>query len=496
MICAVGRLVSWLIRWMSLRRSVPGVALAEVLGVQEPRFRWQPESVANSAADAAELCAQLGMPLDPWQVIALETMLGEQPDGRWSAFECALIVARQNGKGGVLEARELAGLFLFGERLIIHSAHEFSTAAEAFIRMKNLIDGTDWLRKRVKKVSNSHGAEGFELMSGQRLSYRTRTAGGGRGFSGDLVILDEAQNLNSRQLAALMPTLSARPNPQLVYTGTVAPDAAVLHRLVERGRRGGEDHLAYAEWSADEDADPADPRTWAQANPAMPVRIAVDYVEAEQQSMPELEFSMERLSIWPEVMALGSVIPVDLWASCEDLTGEMPEDVPVAFGVAVSPGRDWASVGVAGVRPDGTTYVEVVEHAQGTDWLLPYLVGLVERNSPQCVVVDQAGPAATLMAAMVAAKLPVRVTDTTAYKAACAGFADAVKAERIRHRGQQPLTDAAVGVREHRVGDSWVYARRDSGVVISPLEAVTLAVWGLTPDKPQKEFFMQDLNAL
>lgn len=448
--------------------------------------------MSNSAAEAVDLLDQVGMPLDPWQQIALDVMLGERADGKWSAFEFGLIVARQNGKGGVLEARELAGLFLFGEQLIIHSAHEFATAAEAFRRMKNLIDGTAWLSKRVKKVMNSHGSEGFELMSGQRLSYRTRTAGGGRGFSGDVVILDEAQKLDAGQLAALMPTLSARPNPQLIYTGTVTPDAAILRRIVERGRKGGEAHLAFAEWSAPEGSDPADPAAWAQANPALSIRISPDYVAAEQASLPALEFSMERLSIWPDVTQLGSVISVESWSQCGE-SDATPHTGSVSVGVAISPGRDWASVGVAAHRPDGTTYVELIKHEPGTDWLIPYLVGLTERRQPVALVVDQAGPAGTLLAAMGAAGLTVRVTDTTAYKAACGGFVDSVKYARIRHREQTPLTTAAVGVTEHRLGDAFVYERRNSAVLVSPLEAVTLAVWGLTPEPRKKEFSMVNL---
>ena len=99
-----------------------------------------------------------------------------------------------------------------------------------------------------------------------------------------------------------------------------------------------------------------------------------------------------------------------------------------------------------------------------------------------------------MLAGFIGAGLTVRVTDTTAYKAACSQFVDAVKYQKIVHRGQQPLTDAAFGVKEHRVGDSWVYARRDSGVIVAPLEAVTLAVWALTPEPAKKEFFMMNLN--
>ena len=65
----------------------------------------------------------MGLHLDPWQQLVLEGACGERADGKWSAFEVAVISPRQNGKNGILEAREIAGLCLFGEQLILHSAH-------------------------------------------------------------------------------------------------------------------------------------------------------------------------------------------------------------------------------------------------------------------------------------------------------------------------------------------------------------------------------------
>ena len=116
-----------------------------------------------------------------------------------------------------IEARELAGLFLLGERLIIHSAHQFDTSLEAFRRLETLIEGSDELSRRVKKATHSHGEEGIELLNGQRIRFRTRTKGGGRGFTGDCLILDEAMVLSEAFYGALLPTLSARSmtaNPQ------------------------------------------------------------------------------------------------------------------------------------------------------------------------------------------------------------------------------------------------------------------------------------------
>src|SRR5690606_25094336 len=146
-------------------------------GVQTPRISLIPEYESSAGREAIELAAAAGLVLDPWQQYCLIHGLGERGDGKWAAFECAIVVSRQNGKGGIFEARCLAGLYLFGEQLILYSAHEFKTAQEMFLRIQNLIDNTDWLRRRVKRIRTSHGEEGIELLTGQRLRFVARSTG-------------------------------------------------------------------------------------------------------------------------------------------------------------------------------------------------------------------------------------------------------------------------------------------------------------------------------
>jgi hypothetical protein len=162
----------------------------------------------------------------------LEHALGQQADGSWSAPEVALVVPRQCGKSLVLAVRELFGLFVLGERLIFHSAHEFTTSLESFRLLLELIDADDELSGQVKRVSNSHGDEGLELIDGRRIRFRTRTRGGGRGFSADCVVYDEAQMLAETSQAAMLPTLSARPNSQTIYSGTAVDQRSHEHGLV------------------------------------------------------------------------------------------------------------------------------------------------------------------------------------------------------------------------------------------------------------------------
>ncbi|MFF1843059.1 LAGLIDADG family homing endonuclease [Streptomyces sp. NPDC058217] len=99
---------------------------APVYGHQRPRILTVPSTGLSSAGqEAVDLAARAGLQLDPWQQFVLDRGMAERADGNWAAFECCVNVPRQNGKGGIIEARELWGLFIGGERLILHSAHEF-----------------------------------------------------------------------------------------------------------------------------------------------------------------------------------------------------------------------------------------------------------------------------------------------------------------------------------------------------------------------------------
>jgi len=106
----------------------------------------------------------------------------------------------------------------------------------------------------VRAYKHSHGEEGIYLKSGQRIHFRTRTGGGGRGFSGDKVILDEAMYLPPKVMSALVPTMSARENPQLWFFGSAVDQLEMEHgvefaRVREQGVSGSSDSLAYFEWS-------------------------------------------------------------------------------------------------------------------------------------------------------------------------------------------------------------------------------------------------------
>lgn len=464
--------------------------------VVRPRVCSVPEYLTSAGQEAIELAAAAGLHLDQWQREVLVDSLGERPDGRWSAFEVALIVGRQNGKGAILEARELAGLFLFDEQLILHSAHEFKTAAEAFRRVLALVENTDDLRKRVKKVQVGHGDEGIELRSGGRLRFVARSTGSGRGFSGDLVILDEAYALTSAQIEALLPTMSARPNPQIWYTSSPPLDAdsgAQLMRVRERGL-AGDPHLAYIDFGAKGDLgqisslDLDDRETWRATNPAYGIRISEEFISRERAAMTDEGFARERLGVWPSPYASADPnVPVREWPERADPGSTCGPTLAIA--VDVTPQRDHASIAVYSVREDGIGHIELIDRRHGVDWVRPALLRLRELWNPIAIGIDGLGPAGALIddiekAGIIRPPDPDRpergdliIANSRDVAAACGQFSDAVRQAALVHIDQAELNTALLGARTRSLTDAWAWARRHASVDISPLVAATLARW-------------------
>jgi hypothetical protein len=468
---------------------------ATLLGDQRPRIFWAPPgSVSSAGQEVIELAASVGLILDPWQAWLIEQGLAEDAAGNWLAFEVAELLSRQNGKGGVLEAVALGGLYLFGDRLGGWSAHEFKTCREGFLRVSGLIDSSDDLRGRVKQMRTSHGEEGIELLDGRRLLFMARSTASGRGFTGDRLFLDEAQHLGESALGAMLPTMSARPNPQVWYAAT-APDkdlapCEVLARLRKRALKRRDPSLVYAEWSIEphdefcppgcgEHDDPSSVRSWAKANPALGIRITVDHVAREYAAMSAAGFAKERLGVgnWPVDEAAWQVIGEEAWGALADPASQVVD--PVAFAADVTPDRSWGSVAVAGRRADGLLHVEVVDHKPRTSWMVERLVELAGKWQTCAVVVDGAGAAGSLIAPLEAAGVEVIKPTARETAQACGQLVElATDSKAIRHLGQPMLAVALAGAQRRDLGDSWAWARKTSSVDISPLVAVTLAAWG------------------
>lgn len=179
------------------------------IGNQRPRIELIPDAMYSAGDEAVELAAVAGLRMDDWQKHILTSSMGLRADGRWAASTVGISCPRQSGKSVVLDARQLAGLYLLNKPLAIASSHEFKTTSEAFRRILTLIQDTPELDSKVSKVSTSHGNEGIELKNGNRLRFIARSSGSGRGWSATTVYLDEAYSLQNKEMAAMLPTMAA-----------------------------------------------------------------------------------------------------------------------------------------------------------------------------------------------------------------------------------------------------------------------------------------------
>lgn len=469
---------------MASTKSRRGVVLD---GPAPPRLLVAPASRANSWEDVADLAATLGIPLDEWQEQVLEAAMGERTDGRWASKFIGLSAPRQNGKSQLIVARALAGVLLFGEKTIIISAHETDTARQVWQRLIDTIEDNPTLEARVTGRMNAVNRESLTFGEGldkQTIKLKARGQSGSRGFSADCLLLDEAQILGRQAWGSIVPTMSARPNPQLWLFGTpptVNDDPFAFSRVRDQSIARKARHC-WLEWSADEGDDFDDPETWAKANPSFGVRLSEEACADDRAAMDDQQFAMERLGMWaPSADAL-RVIQVEDWDARAVTAAEVPADSPNAFGLDMSHDRV-VSIGVCvGEHVEVAALDKVSDTLGAVEWL-------VERAGKKIpVVVDGQSPAASMVPALRNAGVRVVVTAAPDMAKACGDFYDAVVEGRLTHLDQSQLNTALAGARKRPIGAAggWGWDRKDYSINLAPLVSVTLARFGATTAPPPK----------
>jgi hypothetical protein len=107
--------------------------------VTPARYAWHPPCSRSLGEDCVAFWRAAGGTLFDWQAFVIVGMLGVGEDGRWVSPEDGLNVARQNGKGVVLQAVEAYFAFELGVPVVMHTAHEFATAQEHQLRLEDII---------------------------------------------------------------------------------------------------------------------------------------------------------------------------------------------------------------------------------------------------------------------------------------------------------------------------------------------------------------------
>jgi hypothetical protein len=435
--------------------------------------------------DAAKILRIGGTILDPWQSDILDDWMSMTPSGKWICKTCGGSVPRQNGKTGLVAGRAESGMLMYNEQ-VIYTAHLQKTATETFEEMAGFFD-TPKLRKYIKDIKTALGREQIILKSGARVKFLARTRNGGRGQHGDLLIFDEAQELDVDAQASFIPAISASLNPQTIYVGT-PPDpnttGDVFRKIREKAISKETKSTSWFEFSVKDIGDVENQERWAETNPALGRRILLPTIEGECEQMPADTFARERLGWWSPVVEkeeIPTVIKADAWDACRST--EMKPEGKTAYGVKFS--ADGSLVCLCGaVVNDETERISMIDErptGQGIQWLADWLNQRYSKAS--CVVIDGKNGVDVLIDKISDVwKIKNSVIRPSAKEmVAAVGMLTNDINERLVtwYEGQEALRDSAITSTKRPIGGGWGFGGENS----TPIEACALALYGVKTSK-------------
>ena len=459
-------------------------SLPSKYGSQEPTYRIAPK-YEKTELRAVRLLKAGGLLLDPWQSDILDDWMAFNAGEKWICKTCGGSVPRQNGKSLLLQARSNVGMLTRAER-VIYTAHLQKTATETFEEMASFFDSPQ-LRKYVKDIKTALGREQIILTNGGKVKFLARTRNGGRGQHGDLLIFDEAQELDEDQQASFIPAISASLNPQTIYTGTPPdkPDIGSVFRAIRNAALNGKTKsMAWFEFSIKEIGDVRDVKRWFDTNPALGRRILIETIEGELEQMPDDTFARERLGFWTPIITQRQDFAIDksAWEHCK--SEELKPEGKTAYGVKFSP--DGAEVCLCGavIPENGTARISLIDRKPtglGTQWLADWLNARHDKAS--CVVIDGKNGVDVLID---------KICNTWKYKgsvirpsskdviAAVSMMTDAINEQKITwYAKQDALNSSATTSVKRPISGGWGFGGDDS----APIEACSLAFWGAKTTK-------------
>lgn len=475
---------------------------------QKPRILKSPLSKGHYGDSLKEFHKAINLNLFDWQEFQIEQLFSVAVDSdKWACTEAGSLCARQNGKGEVLAAYAIDHLFIFPRpdnkpKTILYSAHEYKTAEEGFRRIKGIIEASPALMSKVEHIYDSSGKQEIILkprkgqVRGDRLKFISRAKNSGRGFTADVLILDEAQELSVASYDSLMYTQTTIPNPQVFMVGTVpdeSNDCEVFTGLRDRGRSpsGENPTTLWMEYSPEgaedyeqaQKIDASDPKLWGQANPSMIQLIPIETIQEQYErdtSASKESFKRERLSIWssrpPEEETTLNDIDLEAWESTANPRALHGENLVLSVQVADNGGH--ASISACSQQPDGTYYVEHITTQLQTRWVSGKLKSLMSELGAVSLVLDEK-KCASIIPDLKREKIKFFSARPSEIAGAFSLFVELANDRQLIHRGQASLTESLKKAIPRKVGSyGFTWDASDPQEPVTPTQSATLALFG------------------
>ncbi len=449
----------------------------------------------SHGARAAAFAEMAGIRLVAWQRAMLSDWGAIDEGGGFVHRRCGASIPRQSGKSvdAVSWTSYCAGAL--GMK-VLYTAHNYSTTCEMLRRIRQIYgrrpgDPTaehPRFNRMVRECNNKTAQEAIFLKNGGSIHFSTRTKSATLGYSFDVVIYDEAQELTDEQMQAIMPTTTSGEahNAQSVFVGTPPrPGGAgdVFEHARDDALAGGgrADDLCWWEYGVEEVGDVADESRWYQANPSLGDVASAEAIRMGMHMLTELAFAQEYLGYWLPKGHADPAIPADAWRACEACAADRPKDAKRAFGVKFSTDGQEVALAAALDPDEGPSWVELVkieDTAMGTSWLADWLTSRVDDIA---VAVIDGRSGAKALYERIAGAFPkgalVLATASDAIAAASTLRNCVVEGTVAWFGPDGNLGDSALSSPRRAIGSGggWGFGGDDA----APVEAAALALWGV-----------------
>lgn len=449
--------------------------------------------VATGFPAVRDTCLRLNINFDVWQAGAGAAILGKRADGLYAADAVVISIPRQVGKTFLIGAIVFALCIIYPDLLVLWTAHRTPTAHETFQSMRAMANRPE-LAPHILSATAPAGNGVIKFRNGSRILFGAREQGFGRGIPKvSVVVFDEAQILTQNAIDDMIPATNQAVNPLIIYIGTPPKPSDrgdVFINLRAEALSGESEDTLYIEFSADDDADPADRDQWAKANPSYPLRTSARAMARMRKNLGGESFMREALGIWDGTATVGA-FSSGSWARRRT---DAPPGRPAAVGVAADVDQVWLSLGA--VSEDETRHLGSVHRVriEQRAWFVAE-VARIQTEYGCAVAVDKRGPGSFLIPDLEAAGVKVTPAALDDYVQACADIRSAVELGRVTHGDYSDLNAAVDAAGWRTVGERRAFARKNGDV--SMLEAVTLALWAAerTVPVPAEPWFSFGMNA-